>query len=162
ASAKTTLGLFPPSSRATRLTVPAAAAITRRPLTSPPVNETMSTRGSSASGAPTWAPSPSTRFAAPGGGPAPSSSRITRRAAEGGGGGGVGGVEEEGVAGKQGGGDLPGGLQQGVVPRGDQPADADRLVHDPADRVRASGVAPPTGVGAGDPAVVAEAGHDVV
>ena len=36
--------------------------------------------------------------------------------------------------------DLPGRLQQRVVPRRDQAADADRLVHDPADHVGAAGV----------------------
>ena len=37
ASAKTTLGFLPPSSSATRLTVAAASAMTRRPETTPPV-----------------------------------------------------------------------------------------------------------------------------
>ncbi|CAM5732230.1 hypothetical protein SALBM311S_01608 [Streptomyces alboniger] len=52
ASAKTMLGFLPPSSSATFFTVPAAAAIRPRPVWSPPVNETRSTSGWSASGAP--------------------------------------------------------------------------------------------------------------
>lgn len=40
------------------------------------------------------------------------------------------GLEHEGVARGEGRGDLPAGLEQRVVPRGDQGADADRFVHD--------------------------------
>ena len=59
--------------------------------------------------------------------------------------------------------DLPRRLQQRVVPRRDQGADADRLVDDPADRVAALPVSTtrPASVPA-DAGVVAEAGDDVV
>ena len=70
------LGFLPPSSRATFFTVAAAAAITPRPVCTPPVNETRSTRGSVASGAPASGPAPSTRLPTPAGSPASSSSRI--------------------------------------------------------------------------------------
>ena len=72
------LGFLPPSSSATFLTVPAAAAMTLRPVASPPVNETRSTSGLSASGAPAPAPAPSTRLATPAGSPASASRRISR------------------------------------------------------------------------------------
>ena len=65
-------------------------------------------------------------------------------------------LEDEGVAGREAGRDLPGDLEQRVVPRRDQRADADRLVHDPADDVRVAGVDHPAGVLGRDPAVVAE------
>ncbi len=71
------------------------------------------------------------------------------------------GLEDDGVAGEEGGRDLPGRLKQGVVPGGDQSADADGLVGHPAEGVVAAGVHHPAGAGAGDPAVVAEAGDDV-
>jgi hypothetical protein len=66
------------------------------------------------------------------------------------------GLEDEGVAGGQARRDLPGDLQQRVVPRGDQRADSHRLVHDAADDVRVPGVDHPAGVLGGHPAVVAE------
>ena len=65
-------------------------------------------------------------------------------------------LEHEGVAGGQAGRDLPGGLQQRVVPGRDQRADAERLVDDPAEHVGAAGVDDPAGVLGGDVAVVAE------
>ena len=71
------------------------------------------------------------------------------------------GLEDEGVAGGQAGRDLPAGLEQRVVPRRDQAADADRLVDDPADHVGVAGVDHPAGVLGGDPAVVAEHRDDV-
>ena len=114
ASAKTMLGFLPPSSRATFLTVAAAEAITRRPVTRPPVNETRSTRGSSTSGAAASAPAPRTRLPTPAGSPASSSSRIRmdagvrRQLAR---------LEHERVAGREAGRDLPGGLEERVVPR---------------------------------------------
>lgn len=74
ASAKTTLGFLPPSSRATFFTLSAAALATFVPLTRPPVNETRSTWGCSASRAPTVCPGPVTMLAAPSGSPASSSS----------------------------------------------------------------------------------------
>ncbi|CAM5566026.1 hypothetical protein SCYAM73S_04885 [Streptomyces cyaneofuscatus] len=51
-----------------------------RPVVSPPVNDTMSTRGSSVSGAPTAAPAPSTRLATPSGSSASTSSPMSRTA----------------------------------------------------------------------------------
>ena len=71
-------------------------------------------------------------------------------------------LEHEGVAGQQRRGHLPGRLQQRVVPRRDQSADADRLVDHAADRIRAAGVDHPAGLGAADAGVVAEARRDVV
>ena len=58
--------------------------------------------------------------------------------------------------------DLPGGLQQRVVPGGDQAADADGLVHDAADHVGPSGVDDATGVLGRDVGVVPEHPDDVV
>ncbi len=75
ASANTTLGFLPPSSRATFLTVGAAARATLTPLVRPPVKETRSTSGCSARRAPTGSPAPVTRFATPAGRPASASSR---------------------------------------------------------------------------------------
>lgn len=129
ASANTTLGFFPPSSRATFLTVGAAAWATFVPLASPPVKETRSTSGCSESRAPTGTPAPVTRLATPSGSPASARSRIRWTVES--------GVTSLGLSTKvlphgEGGGDLPAGLEQRVVPRGDQGADADRLVHDDA------------------------------
>ncbi len=104
----------------------------RRPVSTPPVKETRSTPGSSDSGAPTSGPAPSTRLATPAGSPASSSARISRidgRRRQ------LAGLEDERVAGQQGRSDLPRRLQQRVVPRRDQAAHADRLVHHPADGV---------------------------
>lgn len=77
ASAKTTLGFLPPSSRATFLTESAAARITFVPLVRPPVKETRSTSGWAARRAPTGSPGPVTRLATPAGSPA-STSRAMR------------------------------------------------------------------------------------
>ena len=76
ASAKTMLGFLPPSSRAIFFTVGAAAAMMRRPVSRPPVKDTMSTSGSVVSGAPTAGPVPRTRLAAPSGSPASASRRM--------------------------------------------------------------------------------------
>ena len=65
-------------------------------------------------------------------------------------------LEHEGVAGGQAGRDLPAGLEQRVVPGRDQPADAERLVDDPADHVGVAGVDHAAGVLGGGAAVVAE------
>ena len=70
-------------------------------------------------------------------------------------------LEHERVAGRQARRDLPGGLEERVVPRGDQAADADGLVHDPADDVGVAGVDHPAGLLGRDPAVVAEHRGDV-
>ena len=66
------------------------------------------------------------------------------------------GLEHERVAGREAGRDLPGDLEQRVVPGRDQAAHADRLVHDPADDVGCAGVDHPAGLLGGDAAVVAE------
>ena len=140
------LGFLPPSSSATFFTVCAAVAMIRRPVSTPPVNETRSTPGSSDSGAPTSGPAPSTRLATPAGSPASSSARISRmdgRRRQ------LAGLEHERVAGQQGRGHLPRRLQQRVVPRRDQAAHADRLVHHAADGVGDAGVDHPAGVRAG-------------
>ena len=85
-----------------------------RPVSRPPVKETRSTAGCSASGAPTSGPAPRTRLATPAGSPASSSARISRIEVERGE---LAGLEDEGVAGGERGGDLPRRLQQRVVPR---------------------------------------------
>ncbi len=77
ASAKTTLGFLPPSSRATFLTPGAAAWATLVPLTRPPVKEIRSTSGCSESRAPTECPGPVTMLATPAGSPASTSSSIS-------------------------------------------------------------------------------------
>src|SRR5690242_13772105 len=66
------------------------------------------------------------------------------------------GLDHGGVARGQRGRELPGDLQQGIVPRRDQRADADRLVGDPAGHVGPPGIDHPSRVGAGHPGVVAE------
>ena len=76
ASAKTMLGLFPPSSSATRLTLIAAPRISDRPASRPPVSEMRSTSGLSPSAWPTRSPGPSTRLTTPGGVLASSSRRV--------------------------------------------------------------------------------------
>lgn len=69
-SAKTTFGFLPPSSRAIFFTSAAAACATFVPLIRPPVKETRSTSGCSASRAPTVWPGPVTMLATPAGRPA--------------------------------------------------------------------------------------------
>jgi hypothetical protein len=64
-----TLADLPPSSRATRLTVPAAISLTRRPARVEPVKDTMSTSGWAAMASPTTGPVPGTRLSTPGGRP---------------------------------------------------------------------------------------------
>ena len=71
------------------------------------------------------------------------------------------GLEDEGVAGGEAGRDLPGDLQERVVPRRDQAADADRLVHDPADHAGVAGVDHPAGLGIGDVTEVPDDRHHV-
>ena len=65
-------------------------------------------------------------------------------------------LEHEGVAGGEAGRDLPGGLEERVVPRRDERTHADRLVDDAAEHVLAAGVDDPAGVLGGDVAVVPE------
>ncbi len=71
-------------------------------------------------------------------------------------------LEHERVARQQRWGDLPTCLQQRVIPRSDQSADADRLVDQATDRIRLAGVHNAAGLGAADARVVAQARHDVV
>jgi len=131
ASAKITFGFLPPSSSATFLTVAAAAAAaTRLPVTSPPVNDTRSTSG--------WLTQRGARHRSGTeyqvghprrkpdlGEHAHQEHRGVR--------GELAGLEDEGVSGRQCRGNLPGRLQQRVVPRRDQPAYAHRLVDDAAE-----------------------------
>ena len=58
-------GFLPPSSRQTFFTVSAAPRMIHWPVRRLPVNDTRSTAGLSTSGAPTFGPMPSTRFATP-------------------------------------------------------------------------------------------------
>ena len=69
ASARITLADFPPSSSATRLTVPAATSVTRFPARVDPVKETMSTSLCAAMASPTTGPKPVTRLNTPAGRP---------------------------------------------------------------------------------------------
>ena len=69
-SSSTMLGLLPPSSWVTRLTVAAAFLATSIPARVEPVNETMSTSGWLERATPTPAPSPCTRLNTPAGTPA--------------------------------------------------------------------------------------------
>lgn len=93
------------------------------------MKETRSTSGCSENLAPTGSPAPVTRLAAPSGSPASESSRIRWTVES--------GVTSLGLSTKvlpsgEGRGDLPAGLEEGVVPGGDQGADADGLVDDDA------------------------------
>ena len=63
------MGDLPPSSSATRLTLPEATSLTLRPARVDPVNEIMSISGCAASGSPTLGPSPDTRLNTPAGRP---------------------------------------------------------------------------------------------
>ena len=114
----------------------------------------MSTSGCSDSGAPAAGPAPRTRLATPAGRPASSNARIRQsrgRRRQ------LTRLEHERVARQQGRGHLPDRLQQRVIPRGDQSADADRLVDQAADRIRPAGVHHASGIGAADAGVVAQA-----
>ncbi len=72
------------------------------------------------------------------------------------------GLEHHGVARRERGRDLPGDLQQRVVPRRDERAHPDGLVDDPADHSGISGVDHPAGLGVGEVRVVTEDVGDVV
>ena len=135
------------------MTVPAAAAMSALPVASPPVNDTRSTRGSSESGGAGGRAGAEHEVADAGGQPGllEQLHQVDRRVR-----GELARLEHERVAGGQAGRDLPGDLEERVVPRSDQGADADGLVHDPADHVGVAGVDDPAGVLGGDPAVVAE------
>ena len=80
ASPRMTLADLPPSSRATRLTVPAATSVTRLPARVEPVNETMSTSGWAAMASPTTGPSPVTRLNTPAGIPTSSMTSASTKA----------------------------------------------------------------------------------
>ncbi len=69
ASSRMMFGDLPPSSSATRLIVPAAASLTRRPAAVDPVKEIASTSGCSASASPMTEPRPVTRLKTPAGRP---------------------------------------------------------------------------------------------
>src|SRR3954453_7745069 len=68
-SGRITYGDLPPSSSATRFTVPDATSLTRLPARVEPVNETMSTSGCAAIASPTTGPRPGTRLKTPAGRP---------------------------------------------------------------------------------------------
>ena len=158
ASANTMLGLLPPSSRATFLTLTAAPRIRARPASRPPVSDTRSTSGLSASACPTRAPGPRTRLTTPAGTPASSSRRVRWMAVSGVTG---AGFMTDGVARGEGRRDLPAQLEERVVPRPDEPAHADRLVDDAADHVRVAGIDQAAGLLVGEVGVVAEDARDV-
>ncbi len=77
ASSRTMIGLLPPSSWHTRLTVGAAFFATSMPARVEPVKDTMSTPGCALIAAPTVGPSPLMRLKTPGGTPA--ASRISAK-----------------------------------------------------------------------------------
>ena len=83
ASANTTLGLLPPSSRLTFFTVPAAARMISCPVAVSPVNATLPIPGWAAIAAPTTGPGPVTTLSTPGGSPASSASSPSRIAVSG-------------------------------------------------------------------------------
>jgi hypothetical protein len=70
ASAKTTAGLLPPSSRLTRLQPRAAAIMTFSPTARLPVNDSLSTIGWLTSASPVGSPGPVTTLKTPSGSPA--------------------------------------------------------------------------------------------
>ena len=130
-----------------------------RPVASPPVKETRSTRGSVDRSAP--APGPATQHQVGDAGRKPGLVEQPHQVDRG-----VRGelarFQHERVPGGQTGSHLPRDLEQRVVPRRDQAAHADRLVHDPADHVGVAGVDHPARLLGRDPAVVAEDRDDVV
>ena len=75
-SAKTSMGLFPPSSSVTGISFFAAAWLTMRPTSTLPVNVTLRTFGCSTSGAPHSGPNPDRMLKQPGGSTLPSSSQM--------------------------------------------------------------------------------------
>ena len=80
ASAKITLADLPPSSSVTRLKLPAAPCMMRRPTPGEPVKVTLSTSGWFTSRSPTTLPSPVTTLNTPSGTPASSASSASRSA----------------------------------------------------------------------------------
>ncbi len=125
ASANTSTGALPPSSRWTRHSRSAAIVATCRPARGLPVRLTMATDRWRTRAWPVAAP-PHTTFSTPGGNTSHSSSAIRTVEA------GVSseGFEHHGVPGGQGRGPLPHGHHQGIVPRGDLAAHPHRLTAD--------------------------------
>jgi hypothetical protein len=126
ASSRMTTALLPPSSSATRFTVPAPTACTRLPAAVEPVNDTMSTSGCAASASPTTGPR---RDEVEHARRQPhllehlgQRERRQRRH--------LAGLEHDGAPGRQRRGDLGHDLVQRVVPRRDGADDADRLLDD--------------------------------
>ena len=76
-------GLLPPSSSDTRLSVVAAAAAMRRPVSVSPVKATLSMPGCAAIACPTSAPGPGMTLSTPAGMPASSASSPSRMAVSG-------------------------------------------------------------------------------
>jgi hypothetical protein len=72
------------------------------------------------------------------------------------------GLEHDRVARQQCRGDLPDSLQDGVIPRCDQAANTDRLIHQTANGVWPAGVDHPARIGASDTGVVTQARQYVV
>ena len=117
ASAKTTFADLPPSSRVTRLMVPAAPAMIPFPTSVEPVKATLATSGCSTSRFPTLLPGPTTTLTTPSGMPA--STRYTlelegtqRRE--------LGRLEDECVARREGRGHLPARYGEREVPGDDE------------------------------------------
>ena len=122
-----TLGLLPPSSRATRLTVWLASSLTRLPARVEPVKLTMSTSGWAAIASPTTGPTPVTRLKTPAG--RPTSSMISARMKA------LSGATSDGLSttvqpAARAGRDLGRDLVERVVPRRDGADHADRLADD--------------------------------
>lgn len=77
ASAKTMCGDLPPNSSATGMSLRAATSAMHRPLSVPPVKDTMRTSGCPTSATPASWPVPGSTFSSPGGRPASSAMRAT-------------------------------------------------------------------------------------
>src|SRR6202047_149495 len=83
ASAKNTLGDFPPSSSVTRFSVSAALFTMILPTAALPVNAILSTPGCATSAAPAVSPKPFTMFTTPGGNPTSSNQLANSKAVSG-------------------------------------------------------------------------------
>jgi hypothetical protein len=83
ASAKTMLGLLPPSSSVTRFTPAAHAAMIRLPTAVEPVKTTLATPGCATSAPPVTGPAPGSTWNRPSGSPAASASSASRSAVSG-------------------------------------------------------------------------------
>ena len=133
ASAKTMLGLLPPSSRVSRFTRSAHLAMICLPTRVDPVKTILATPGCSTSALPATSPAPGSTWKRCSGRPA---SRASPGEPEGGERGGLGGFEEDGVAGGEGGGGAPGRDRHREVPRGDHSDDAERFEEGEVDAAR--------------------------